>query len=149
MPGRIWVSRLQVIKNTVPGIAQIRCSSREFSDEEITQLTAPETEPDPSVFLPVQNLVNYRGSMYHVPKKIRNKNSLTVLMDFSGGRKMTLKGNLPAAVYCNGKRLKKEKGILNFDAPSGKCRILLRYGKSKRILDRLQLILTPADREVK
>ena len=77
----------------------------------------------------------------------RNKKSLTVLMDFPGGRKMTLKGDLPTAVYCNGKQLKTEKGILSFDAPSGKCRILLRYGKSKR--DRLQLILTPAGRELK
>ena len=142
VPGRIWVSRLQVIENTVPGIAQIRCSSREFSDEELKQLAAPETELDPAVFLPVQNRINYRGTMYHIPEKIRSKNSLTVLLDFPGGKKMTLKGDLSTVVYCNGKLLKTEKGILSFDAPSGKCRILLRYGKTKR--DRLQLILTPA-----
>ena len=142
VPGRIWVTQLRINKSTVPPVAQICCSSHVFSDQELNRLSLPETEPDSAIFLPVQNKVNYRESIYHVPGKIRNKNSLTVLMDFPGGRKMTLKGNLSESLYCNGKKIQQKHGIVHFDAPAGKCRILLQYGKSK-VPDHLQLILIP------
>ena len=68
-------------------------------------------------------------------------------MDFQGGRKMTLQGDLPETVYCNGRKLARGKDGIHFEAPAGKCRLLLKYGESKRIIDRLHLILTTDERQ--
>ena len=143
-PGRLWVSRLQN-KPAAPSPAKIICSNRQFSPQELEALARPET--DAAGFVPILHPLNYRETAFRVPGKIRNKKSLTVLMDFQGGRKMTLQGDLPEAVYCNGRKLARGKDGLRFEAPAGNCRLLLKYGESKRIIDRLHLILTTDERQ--
>jgi len=60
---------------------------------------------------------------------------------------MSLQGDLPETVYCNGRKFAHGKDGLHFEVPAGKCRLLLKYGESKKIIDRLQLILTPDERQ--
>ena len=143
-PGRLWVSRLQK-KKPAPSPAKIICSNRQFSPQELEALARPGTES--AGFVPIWHPLNYRETAFRVPGKIRNKKSLTVLMDFTGGRKMSLQGDLPKTVYCNGRKLVRGKDGVHFEAPAGNCRILLQYGESKRIIDRLHLILNADSRQ--
>ena len=137
--GRIWVSRLAE-KPALP-VAEVFASSRRFSRQELSELARPEAAP--AEFLPVPHRLNDRETTLRLPRKIINAGDpLTLLMDFQGGRKMTLKGDLPdAMILCNGKTIEGSSGVVRFDAPAGKCRLLLRYGKARSAY--LQLILAP------
>ena len=141
--GRIWVSHLEIRKPASPA-ARVTCSTRKFTDPELKQLASPETSQGSFGFVPAESRINFRETIFHIPRDLRKAKDLTVLMDFPGGKKMTLKGNLPKTVFLNGNVLKAEKGIIHFDAPEGPCRILLQYEKPASLRGLLQLILTPA-----
>ena len=141
--GRIWVSHLEIRKPASPA-ARVTCSTRKFTDPELKQLASPETSHGSFGFVPAESRINFRETIFHIPRDLRKAKDLTVLMDFPGGKKMTLKGNLPKTVFLNGNVLKAEKGIIHFDAPEGPCRILLQYEKPASLRGLLQLILTPA-----
>ena len=142
--GRIWVSHLEIMKPAPPA-ARITCSARKLSDQELKQLASPETDLKSFGFVPAESRIDFRETIFHLPRNLRKPKDLTVLMDFPGGKKMTLKGNLPKTVFLNGNALKTEKGITHFDAPAGPCRILLQYEKPASLRGLLQLILTPAE----
>ena len=145
---RIWVTHLRKIKPAGKAAARIRCFAKPLEEEEATRLSCPAAEPKPGLFVPVEHRPEYRESIFHIPAKLRSKNGTTVLMDFSGGQAMILRGDdLPSVVYCNGEKLTSQKGELKFAAPAGNCRLLLVYGKSSRPRAFLQLLLTPAGQE--
>ena len=144
--GRIWVPHLE-IRKPAPPAARITCSARKFTDPELKQLASQKTKPESFGFVPVESKINFRETIFHIPRDLRNAKDLTVVMDFTGGKKMTLKGNLPKTVFLNGKALKTEKGITHFAAPAGPCRILLQYDKPASLRGLLQLILTPDDQQ--
>jgi len=142
--GRIWVSRTE--EKPARPVAEVFASSRRFSPQELKELARPGTAP--AGFLPIPHRLGDRETTLRIPRKIIGAgNPLTLLMDFQGGAKMTLRGNLPdATILCNGEKVETGGGTVRFDAPPGKCRLLLQYGKSKYAC--LQLILAPetADR---
>ena len=137
--GRVWVSCRQE-KPAVP-VAELLASSRRFTAQELNELARPETRP--ADFLPLPHRLNDRETTFRIPRKLRNNDSLTVLMDFRGGKTMTLKGDLPETLLCNGRKIERSNGIFRFDAPAGKCRLLLRFVKPQSARDRLQLLLAP------
>ena len=53
---------------------------------------------------------------------------------------MVLKGELPETILLNGSKLLPQKNHLKFAASEGKCRLLLIYPPSKRMVRQLVLI---------
>ncbi|MBE6359628.1 MAG: hypothetical protein E7057_10355 [Lentisphaerae bacterium] len=141
--GRLWTTHTQKIRSAVPVTAEIFCSSRKFPADELAKIALPETPADKTVFFPVSHQNNYLETIFKVPERAVNKESLTVVMDFDGGKEFTLMGNLPETVYLNGKKVETADGTLRFQAPSGKCRILFQHLNTRRPLRQIQLILKP------
>jgi len=146
---RIWVTDTREIKNKVDSSTKIFCAAGNFTGAEQEKLSLSDTPLPPERFFAAEHQLNYRETVFKVPAKAVNKKSLTVIVEFSGGKKMLLRGNLPKEVYCNGKKLKTVRNTLKFDAPAGKCRILMQYLEQRRALKHIQLILTPVDDRVK
>ena len=143
--GRLWVSCLRE-KPAIP-VAELFGSSRSFSEQELNELARPDANP--ADFLPLPHRLNDRETTFRIPRKLRNDTSLTILMDFRGGKAMTLKGDLPETLLCNGRKIERSSDSFRFDAPAGKCRLLLRYGKPRSTQDRVQLILAPESATVR
>ena len=143
--GRIWASQLREIPHPDTYKAVVYCSGNEDIAKNLAQLSQVTTKLDPALFAAGQREINWQEGIFSVPYKQRNLNGLTVVMDFQGGRKMVLR-TLPAKeIYCNGKLLKLEKNMVVFDAPAGKCRIAMHYGKSKSQIKIVKMLLAPAE----
>ena len=143
--GRIWASNLREIPHPDTYKAVVYCSGNENIAENLAQLSQVATRLDPALFAAGQREINWQEGIFAVPGKQRNLNGLTVVMDFQGGRKMVLR-TLPAQeIYCNGKLLKPEKNMVVFDAPAGKCRVVVHYGKSKAVKKFVKMLLAPAE----
>ena len=146
--GRVWASLLREIQPENPFGVKFRCVGKTLDDKQIAQLAQPGAKIKGIKLIPVQQDINYREWAFMIPYKARSKDGMTAVMDFNGGRKMTLSTDLPAGsrIYCNGKLLDSAKGAVTFDAPAGKCRILIQSGKTKSPVQSVQLFLTPAER---
>ncbi len=140
---RIWVTQTRQIKSRGKSAYKVFCSPVKFSEVELKKWCLPETEIDRTKFFKASHRLDYLETIMKVPERAVNKEMLTVIMDFEGGRKMKLQGDLPGTVYLNGKKLATADGTLHFDAPSGKCRILLQYLKTRKPVRYMQFILTP------
>ena len=146
--GRVWASLLREIQPDNPFGVKFSCLGKTLDDKQIAQLALPGANIEGVKLAAVPQGINFRTGVFMLPGKERNKNGITAVMDFNGGKKMTLQTNLPddSRIYCNGKLLELRKSSVSFDAPAGKCRLLIQTGKSRSPMQFVKLFLTPTER---
>lgn len=143
--GRLWVSCLQKNPHPADEILSVRCSTKKFTETEMEALSRP--GPIPADFVPMEHPDDFRSCACQVPQKLRNKNSLTVIVEFTGRGKMILKGSLPDTFYCNGEKITTKGGVAELPAAAGPRKAVMKLGpsKSKYPIRYFVLIASPAD----
>ena len=138
---RLWVVDQQEIRPETP-VHPVHCSAKPFTVQDLEKIALPDAPLPSGKFHPAHHAVNQRNGVYDVriPGRRTGKETLTAVMDFSGGTEMLLKGELPGTILLNGSKLLPQKNLLKFAAPEGKCRLLLVYPPGKRSVRQLVLI---------
>ena len=138
---RLWVIDQQEIRPETP-VHPVHCSAKPFTVQDLEKITLPDAPLPSGKFHPAHHAVNQRNGVYDVriPGRRTGKETLTAVMDFSGGMEMLLNGELPGTILLNGSKLLPQKNLLKFAAPEGKCRLLLVYPPGKRPVRQLVLI---------
>lgn len=132
--GRLWITHEKLIKpENIP--FKLFCTSKKFSAEEHKKLALPQT-PLADGFTEIRHTPNWQPGAWllRMPGKLTAKDTVTAVLEFQGGGKFALKGDLPKVVLFNGRQLKHSGIRAGFDAPAGKCRILVIYPPQKRTL---------------
>ena len=145
--GRVWASHLREIRPDNPLGVSVSCSGSTLDEETIAKLALPGANASGVNLVPLLQDIDYRVGIFPIPNSQRSKEGMTVLLDFDGGQKMTLRSELPPGSrgWLNGKPLAPVTDEFSFDAPAGRCRLLLQLGSSKSLLKHLVLLLAPAE----
>lgn len=128
VPGRLWVSLLQEKAHPAGAVLPAVYSRKEFSESELALLSRPETKLDPKVFVPLKHDTRLRSCVYKMPRGV--KQPITVIVDFPGNGKMTLKASnmrkgISGPFYINGRKGAFKNGNAKTDGVSGPCRVVI------------------------
>ncbi|MBE6366883.1 MAG: hypothetical protein E7052_03100 [Lentisphaerae bacterium] len=138
---RLWVQHTLQTPPQPSDSLKVFCAQQKFTTQDLEKLSLPDTALDPAVFAPASTQLNYRETVFKVSGKVVNKESLTVVAEFTGGQAITLQGTLPDTIYCNGQKLHPRQREISFTAPAGKCRIVFQHLNSRRPVRFVQLII--------
>ena len=140
--GRIW--NVLTVKKAAPAAEnhKLSISSKGFSAAEAKELSLAAKSVDSS-FRNVAHMENWRPGAYQLrlaPQKELGK-KITVMMCFKGKGKMTLRGELPKVVYCNGQELKVVNSSVSLGELQGDCRVVFVYPPQTRSQKNIVLLL--------
>ena len=128
IPGRLWVSNIQENPQPAEEMLPVLCSRKHFDEAELKELSRPDSKPDPKDFTPLARPLNFRSCAYRIPWGL--KKPMTVIIDFAGNGKMTLKasslsGRISDTFYCNGEKMTFKDGAAQLPDATGPCRVVM------------------------
>ena len=137
--GRLWVQHIEEIKHP-SNLYRLNYRYAALDKNELLALSCG--KGDMSRFTAVQSKPEHRAGIFSLrPEPNWKTLPLVAVVEFTGGRRGTLCGDLPAEIIVNGKVLKTSRGQVNFFAPAGRCRVVMSIPPGIRMLREIAVVV--------